>query len=85
MLSHTYLGNIEYTIVLCRSSCLEVFCKNRVLKNFIKFAEKHLCQSLFLSKAAGLRPVTLLKKTLWHSYMQCFPSLVDTTLFGLFY
>ena len=68
MLSQTYLDNIEYTIFLCRSSPPEVFCKKGVLKNFTKFTEKHLCQSLFLNKDAALRPVTLLKKRLWHRY-----------------
>ena len=68
MLSQTYLDNIEYTIFLCRSSRPEVFCKKGVLKNFTKFTEKHLCQSLFLNKDAALRPVTLLKKRLWHRY-----------------
>ena len=41
--------------------------KKDVLRKFAKFTEKHLCQSLFF---AGLRPVTLLKKRLWH---RCFP------------
>ena len=41
-----------------------------VLKTFTKFTGKHLCQSLFFNKAAGLRPATLLKKRLWH---RCFP------------
>ena len=36
--------------------------RNGVLKNFVKFAGKHLCQGLFLDKVAGLRPATLLKK-----------------------
>ena len=31
---------------------------------------KHLCQSLFFNKVAGLRRATLLKKRLWH---RCFP------------
>ena len=39
----------------------EVFCKKGVLRNFGKFTGKYLCQSLFLNKIAGLRPVTLLK------------------------
>ena len=39
-------------------------------KNFAKFAGKHLCQSLFFSKVAGLRCATLFKKRLWH---RCFP------------
>ena len=41
-----------------------------VLRNFAKFTEKHLCQSLSFNKVAGLRPATLLKKRLWH---KCFP------------
>ena len=41
--------------------------KKGVLKNFAKFTEKHLCQSLFFN---NLRPATLLKKGLWH---RCFP------------
>ena len=41
-----------------------------VLRNFAKFTRKHLCQSLFFNKVAGLRPATLLKKRLWH---RCFP------------
>ena len=53
-----------------RSSLSEVFCLKGVLRNFAKFTGKHLCQSLFFNKVAGLRPVTLLKKRLWH---RCFP------------
>ena len=37
-------------------------------RNFTKFTGKHLCHSLFLNKVSGLRPATLLKKKLWHSY-----------------
>ena len=44
--------------------------KEGVLRNLAKFTGKHLCQSLFFKKFAGLRPTTLLKKRLWHS---CFP------------
>ena len=36
--------------------------KKGVLKNFTKFTGKHLCQSLFFNKVAGLRPATLLKR-----------------------
>ena len=42
----------------------EVFYKKGVLKNFTKFTE-----SLFFNKVAGLRPETLLKKSVWH---RCF-------------
>ena len=52
------------------SSRPEVFCKKSVLRNFTKFMGKHLCQSLFFNKVAGLRHATLLKKGRWH---RCFP------------
>ena len=48
----------------------KVFCKKDVLGNFTKFTGKHLCQSLFFNKVAGLRSETLLKKRLWQ---RCFP------------
>ena len=54
---------------ICRNSRPEVFCKKGVLRNFVKFTEKQLCQSLFFNKVTGLRPVTLLKKRLWR---RCF-------------
>ena len=38
-----------------RSSRPEVFCKKEVLKNVTKFTGKHLCQSIFFNKVAGLR------------------------------
>ena len=53
-----------------RSSRSETVCKKGVLRNFIKFTGKHLCQSFFFNKFAGLRSATLLKKRLWHT---CFP------------
>ena len=34
----------------------EVFFKERFLRNFAKLTEKHLYQSLFFNKVAGLRP-----------------------------
>ena len=53
-----------------RSSRLELFSRNAVLRNSAKFTGTHLCQSLFFKKVAGLRPAILLKKRLWH---RCFP------------
>ena len=35
--------------------------KSVVLKNFPKFTEKHLCQSLYFNKVADLRPANLVK------------------------
>ena len=52
-----------------RSSRPDVLCKKGVLRNFGKFIEKHMCQKLFFNKVAGLRPATLLKKSLCH---RCF-------------
>ena len=41
------------------------------MKNvFLNISQKHLCQSFFFNKVAGLRSATLLKKRLWH---RCFP------------
>ena len=44
--------------------------RNDVLRNFTKYTRKHLCQSFFFDKVAGLSPATLLKKRLRH---RCFP------------
>ena len=56
--------------MIFRSSRPEVFCQKGVLRNFAEFTGKRLCQNLFFSKVAGLRPATLLKKRPWH---WCFP------------
>ena len=50
-----------------RSSHRRCSIKKGVLKNLAKFTGKHLCQSLFFNKVAGLRPATSLKKRLWHT------------------
>ena len=39
-----------------RSSHWRCSVKKGVLRNFAKFTGKHLCQSLFFNKVAGLRP-----------------------------
>ena len=44
-----------------RSHRSKVFCKKGVLRNFVKFTGKHLCQSFFFNKVAGA-PATLLTK-----------------------
>ena len=55
-----------------RSSHRRCSLRKGIVWNFAKFTRKHLCQSLFFDKVAGLRPATLLKKktlaqvkTLW--------------------
>ena len=51
---------VDYTSwFIARSSFPEVFCKNGVLTNFAKFTGKHLCQSFFFNKVAGLRPLRI--------------------------
>ena len=40
------------------SSHPKVFCKEGVLRKFTKFTGKHLCQSPFFNKIAGLSSVT---------------------------
>ena len=57
--------------VVFRSSRQRCSMKKKVIsRNFIKFTEKHLCQSLFINKVADLSPGILLKKRLWN---RCFP------------
>ena len=60
-------------VALCtvkpRSSHRRCSLRKGVLRNFAKFARKHLCHSPFFNK---FRPqsATLMKKRLWH---RCFP------------
>ena len=65
-LSLTYTSDSNWYI---QKQPTEVFGRNGTLRNFTKFTEKHLRHSLFFKKVAS-RPVTLLKKRLWH---RCFP------------
>ena len=51
-----------------RSSRPDMFCEKGVLRNFVKFRGKHLCQGLFFNKVPGLRTATLLKTRPWHRY-----------------
>ena len=59
-----------YGRVIYRSRHQKCSKQKSVFRNFTKFTGKHLRQSLFFNKVAGLRPTTLLKKRLWH---RCFP------------
>ena len=54
-----------------RSSHPEVFLSKDVLKNFTKFTDKHLCQSLPFNKVAGWKP-----ETVRSSYWRCSKGLV---------
>ena len=44
-----------YYLFILRSSHRRCSVKKGVLRNFVKFTGKHLCQSLFFNKVAGLR------------------------------
>ena len=46
----------------CRRNHRRCFIKKGVFRNFTKFRGKHLRQSLFFNKVAGLRTATLLKR-----------------------
>ena len=56
--------SIKSLIKLSRSSHRRCSVRKGVLRNFAKFTGKHLCQRFFFNKVAGLRPATLLKKSL---------------------
>ena len=59
-----------------------MFCKKGVPKKFAKFTGKHLYQSRFFNKVAGLRPATLLKKKLGHRYFPVnFAKFLRTPIF----
>ena len=71
-------------MILCthRSSRPDVFCEKGVLRNTVKFTGKHLCQSLFFNKIAGIRPSSSLKKTLAQVF---FCELFDISKITFFY
>ena len=54
-----------------------------VLKIFAKLTGKHLRQSLFFNKIAGLRPATLLKKRFWHMFSCEFCQIFKKTFFKI--
>ena len=69
------------TILPNRSSRPRVFFEKSVLKNFAELIEKHLCQSLFFNKFAGLRSAILLKKRLLYKYFLSVVKFLSTLFF----
>ena len=55
ILIRSLMLDAELVKMSCKRSRSEVFCKKGVLRDFTKFTGKHLCQSLFFGKVAGLR------------------------------
>ena len=56
--------------IIHRSNHHRCSMKKDVLRNLAKFTGKHLCQSLFLNKAAGLRQWFWLKLDLWNQNLK---------------
>ena len=73
---------VGFTTNKCRSSHQRCSVRKGDLGNFAKFRGKHLCQSLFFNKVAGLKPSISLKKRLWH---RCFPRILRNFEKQLFY
>ena len=48
------MQSFDHSLINRRISRPEMFCKKSVHRNFAKFTEKHLCQSLFFNKVTGL-------------------------------
>ena len=68
---HSFWANnflvLTWNFSFVRSSRPKMFCKG-VLRNFAKFKGKHLRQSFFFNKVAGLSRANLLKEKLWHRF-----------------
>ena len=61
-LRHTSINDLRLMVLgdqeISRSSHRRYSIKKSALRNFAKLTGKHLCQSLFFNKMAGLRPAT---------------------------
>ena len=66
-----------------RSSHQRCSFKKDVLRNFVKFTGKHLCQSLFFNKVAGLQNTC--GGCLWYSYFHFTPASLGTRTSLLIY
>ena len=64
-----------------RSSHRRCSVRKDVLRNFVKFTGKHLCQNMFFNKVAGLRPATLLEKRLTQVFYCEFCEIVKNAFF----
>ena len=57
-------SNKSFFIIIFRSSCMQMFFKTGVIRNFSLFTGKHLCWSLFLIKLQALQAATLFQPCL---------------------
>ena len=73
-------NNLQVACV--RSSHQRCSIKKGVLRNFAKFTEKHLCQSLFLNKVSGLKPASFIKKETLAQVFSCEFCEISTNTFS---
>ena len=76
-----HYGVIDVSAYICQKQPPGFFYENAVFRNFTKFTGKHLCETLFFNKSAGLTPATSLKRRLCH---RCFLVSVKKFLRTLF-
>ena len=80
--SSTDLANSLVDLIIYRSSCLQMFFKITVLKNFTNFTGTHLCWSLLLNKVSGLKVCNFIKNRLQHRcFTKKFAKFSRTTFF----
>ena len=60
-----------FKLLTIRSSCPEVFSTKGILRYFAKFTGKHLCESFFFNKVAGLRPAKFIEKEILAQVFSC--------------
>ena len=58
LLTVVYQGREVRILLTFRSSRPEMFCKKGVFRNFAKFTGKHMCQTFFFNKLAGVNDDT---------------------------
>ena len=78
------IKNNKCTFYLCyslRSNHQRCSVEKGVLRNFTKFTGKHLCQSLFFNKVAGLACNFIKKETLAQVFSYEFCEISKNTLF----
>ena len=68
-------------ILIIKKKPPEVFCKEGVRKNFAKFAGKHMCQNLFLTKVQAETCNFIIKEILTQVFPGEFCNIFNNTFF----
>ena len=66
----TKLSKLNRHFIILRTSHTDVACKKSVLRYFAKLTGKHLCQSLYFTKVAGLKSHCRIEK-LYQNDLSC--------------